>query len=722
MHALSSRTRPGLLCALAAALLAPLLLSHVRAAPDSAAHQPPAGAEILWDEWGTPHIFADDVESLFRAFGWAQMHSHGNLLLRLLAQARGVAAEYGGQDFVPSDRAVRVMGMHDVGRNWYVAQTPAFRANVDAFAAGVNEYAAAHPEALKDTFKPVLPVTGIDVMAHVARDMFLFVAGAGGCEAALPGGGLYEAFPFGSNAWAIGPSRSQSGNALLLANPHLAWSGEQTFYEAQLVAPGYDVYGTTLVGIPVIAIGFNENLGWTHTVNTIDACDLYELTVTADGYLLDGEERAFDSRTDTLRVRAADGTVSEQALPLRRSVHGPVVEKDGQTLAIRIASVGQTLTAGLVEQWWEMGRARTLGEFQAALRRNQLPMFNVIYADRDQHVMAVFAGQVPLRPASHTGSWLGVVPGDSAATLWSDVHPFDDLPQVTDPPGGFVQNSNSPPWSYTLPLVPALDPDAFPPYVSPRFIGWRERRGLRMLLEHPALGLEEMARLKYSTHFELADAVLPELLAAARASGNGMARQAADVLAAWDRQAEPESRGVLLFLAWVVALNPSDQGTLSDVFRVPSDPADPLHTPRGLADPGAAVQALEAAAMQVQALYGRLDVPWGEVGRLARGAIDLPANGFLGDPFGVFRVLFFPPPHLLMGGPAPAVGGDTFIAAVEFSTPLRARVLMTYGNSTQPDSPHFGDQLPLSARGELRPAWRTRAEIEAHLAMRTVIR
>jgi acyl-homoserine-lactone acylase len=680
-----------------------------------------AHTEILWDEWGTPHVYARDAEGVFRGFGWAQMHNHGNLLLRLYAQARGNAAEFGGPEYLQSDRAARIMALPERGREWYAAQTPAFRRNIDAFAAGVNEYAATFSERLDDTFKPMLPLTGADVMAHVARDMFIFVSGESGCSDALPAGALSGTGSAGSNAWAIGPSRSAGGNAMLLANPHLNWAGEHIMFEAHLVAPGYDLYGTALAGFPTITIGFNDRLGWTHSNNPIDACDLYELTPAEGGYRFDGQVRPFETRTETLRVRDADGTSHEEAITLRRSVHGPVVEHDGRLLAIRIASVGQTSAAGLVEQWWEMGRAQNLTEFQAALKRNQLPLFNVIYADRDQHVMAFFGGQVPVRPSGYTGSWRGIVSGDTSATLWTAVHPYEELPGVIDPPGGYVQNSNSSPWSYTFPLVPGLDPAAYPSYVAPRSLSERERRGMRMIEETPRMSLETMIRLKYSTRMELADRLLPELIAAARQSGSEQAQQAAAVLAAWDRSAEPESRGPLLFLLWVSALGVTD-ATLADLFQVAYDPAAPLTTPRGLADPDAAVVALAGAAEQLQALTGRLDTPWGEIARLARGDVDLPASGFIGDPFGVFHVMVPNVERYFAGEPAPVVFGDTFIAAVEFSTPLRARVLMTYGNATQPGSPHIGDQLVLAAQGELRPAWRTREEVEAHLEERTILR
>ena len=289
-------------------------------------------AEIMWDQWGTPHVFAGDTDGLFRAFGWAQMHSHGNLLLRMLAQARGSAAEYGGDRFVPSDRAVRIMNLRQEGRTWYAAQTPAFRRSIDAFAEGINAYAAAHGDRVEDTFTPILPVNGEDVMAHVVRVMFIFLANSSSCPAALPTGSVLDAGSLGSNGWAIGPSRSASGNALLLANPHLAWGGEQTFYEAHLVGPGYDFYGATNLGFPVFTMGFNDNLGWAHTVGTLDACDVYALTPTEGGYVLDGATVPFASTTEVVRVRRDDGSIAEEPLTLRRSVHGPVVEQQGTLL------------------------------------------------------------------------------------------------------------------------------------------------------------------------------------------------------------------------------------------------------------------------------------------------------------------------------------------------------------------------------------------------------
>ena len=681
---------------------------------------PGAGkADILWDEWGVPHIYAGDEASLFRAFGSAQMQSHANLLLELMVRARGEAAAYGGAEFVASDRTVHVMGLRERGQQWYDAQTPQFRADVDAFAAGMTEWADGHRDQLDGRLAPALPIRGPDVFAHVARTTFEFVAETSGCAAVFDGADRPAGRQPGSNGWALGPSRTADGAPLLLANPHLGWSGDQLLYEAQLVSGEVSVYGAALVGFPTISIGFTDKIGWTHTVNPIDACDLYQLTPAGrGGYRYDGAVRPFDTRTDTLRVRRPDGRVVEQPLPLRWAVQGPVVTTDdGRTAAVRITSVGATSTPGLLQQWWDMARAEDLAGFRAVLDRNQLPMFNVLYTGRDEHVFAAFAGQVPRRPADYGGRWDGPVPGDTAATLWTDVLPFAALPQVVDPPGGFVQNSNSAPWTYTLPRVPELDPARYPRDLPGEGLSWRERRGLQLIADHPRMSLDDVVRLKYDTRMGLADRVLPELIAAARTSRDGDAVRAAEVLDAWDRQALPTSRGALLFLAWTLTALP-DGAPADGLFATPYDPGDPLATPRGLADPDGAATALGKAARTLVGLTGRLDVPWGEAMRLQRGTVDLPANGFPGDPYGVFRVLTPDLSRIEGGKPSPVVFGDSFVAAVRFSDPVAARVLTTYGNATQPGSPHAGDQLRISADGQLRTAWLTRAEVEQHVSDR----
>ena len=263
---------------------------------------------------------------------------------------------------------------------------------------------------------------------------------------------------------------------------------------------------------------------------------------------------------------------------------------------------------------------------------------------------------------------------------------------------------------------PALRRQDFPPYLAPGpgFSGFRTQRSLRLLTEDEHVTFEELVAYQSSTRMELADRVLDDLLAAARRHGGATAQRAADVLDGWDRRADADSRGAVLFAAWAQAA--LERGGES-LFAVPWSDQAPVTTPDGLADPRSAAALLEEAAAQAEAAHGRLDVAWGEVYRLRAGMVDLPASGGPGE-FGLLRVLYFAPTE---DEHPQAVFGDTYVAAVEFADPVRARVLLTYGNASQPGSPHVGDQLALYARKELREAWRTREEIEAHLEARELL-
>ncbi|MGQ4647397.1 penicillin acylase family protein [Lyngbya aestuarii] len=664
--------------------------------------------EILWDNWGVPHIYSQDTEGLFQAFGWAQTSSHGNLMLRLYGQARGRAAEYWGEKYLESDHYVRTMGIPARGQQWYAAQSPTMRRYLDAFAAGINAYAQENPEQIDDQVEAVLPINGADILAHVQRVIhFHFVVNPQ--QIASPGARIIQA---GSNGWAIAPTHSASGHAMLLANPHLPWSDLYLLYEAQLTAPGIDAYGVAFVGMPALAIAFNDHLGWTATVNTFDGADIYQLTLAEGGYLLDGEVRPFRTESQTLKIRQADGSLREEQLVIRHSIHGPVIaQKDGTARAVRVVGLEEP---HLMEQLWQMAQSTNRKQFEAALQSLQLPMFNLLYADQEGQILYIFNAQVPVRSQGDWDYWQGIVPGDTSETLWQKYHPYQDLPRVLNPASGWLQNTNDPPWTTTFP--PAINSQDYPSYLAPNSLGkvpdiFRSQRSIRMLREDQEISFEEMIADKFSSRLEMADRLLDELIAAARELGNDLGRQAADVLQAWDRQTDAHSRGAVLFTLWAQAM-PS-----SELFAQPWQEQSPLITPNGIANLSKAVEVLEETAAQLKSNYGLLDVPWGEVVRLRYGAEDLPASGSLGQ-LGSFRVLFVAPTD---DGHFQTLGGDSYIAAIEFSGSVKAKVLNTYGNATQPGSPHIGDQLPLYSRGELRPAWRTREEIEAHLESRQLL-
>jgi len=683
------------LVAIAAALL---IATHSNQRIDAAPPQSSAGGatEIHWDKWGIPHIFAPDLSNALYAFGWAQMQSHGDLMLRLYGQARGRGAEYWGAEFADADRWVRTMGVPARAARWAKEQNAEVRAPLDAFVAGINAYAKTNGDRLAGNVKAVLPVTVEDVHAHIQRVIhFTFLA-----NPQLIDGQGRRWTDAGSNTWAVAPSRSASKHALLLANPHLPWNDLFTWYESQIVVPGVMAYGAALVGSPAIAIAFNNRLGWSHTNNTIDGADLYELQLSGDGYRWNDGVRPFETREEVLKIRQPDGTLTEERLTVRESVHGPVVRAlPGKALALRVAGIDQPDITG---QYWNMIRARSLAEFEAAERPLQMPFFTTMYADVEGHIMHLFGGRTPVRPAGDY-DWSNIVPGTSSATLWTSTHPYAELPRVVDPPTGWLQNANDPPWTTTFPV--AIDPNKFPRYMAPRAMGLRPQQSAAMLMADSSITFEEFEQYKHSTHMLLADRVLGDLIPAAKAAG-GPAAEAAAVLEKWDRSADANSRGAVLFEAWYRTLARRGQ-----IFATRWSEADPMNTPKGLANVPVAVQVLGEVAAQVAKARGSMDVAWGEVYRLRVGGRDLPANGGPND-LGIFRVVSYAEDK---DGKFRAVGGDSYVATMEFGPTVRARSLISYGNASQPGSPHVGDQIELFAAKQLKVVWLVRADIEKNL-------
>jgi acyl-homoserine-lactone acylase len=715
--------------------------------------------EILWDNYGIPHVYASDVEGVIRGYGYAQMEAHAETLLSNLARARGRAAEYFGAGpagaFVQSDIQVRTFDIPSRAQRWLVEGGELQRDYLEAAVAGMNEYAALHGDTIAPAFRQLLPIVPEDVLANFQLTVnFTFQSEQSGVPQLLsawqsgqiaavsPAGQVAHAARDGSNGWALAPRLSAAGHAMLMGNPHLPWGNNQPiqglglyqWFEANLVVgePGHprlNAEGASFVGAPFLGIGYTDQLGWTHTNNTIKNADLYELTLTGpDTYLWEGLPRAFEHRSDSIKILQPDGSTVTRALDVVSSVHGPVITqpRGNKVLALRVAGLD---APSPVAQYWAMIRAHDLQQFIDANSALQMPFFNVIYADRDGHIMYVFGGRQPVRSGGSFYDWAGILPGDRASALWTETLEWEQLPRAIDPPGGFVQNGNDAPWTATFPQV--IRTADFPAWIAPLQMDLRPQHGASFLLSKPSFTVADLLAGKMSTRMVLADRLAPDLIQAALASNNTSAVAAANVLAAWDHSADASSRGALLFEAWydAYAANPAVPKDSSlplyytyPAFRVPYDPADPLHTPQGLAETAVAVQTLIAVAQKVQSLYGALDVPWGSVHRTVLATRDPTLQGVIplsndpesgpDDVFGPVRTVWpFPAPD---GRSIWHYGGDGYVQLVEFTPKgARAQALLSYGNWSRPGSPHITDQLPLFDAKQLRPVLRTRADVEA---------
>lgn len=672
---------------------------------------PLKGTEILWDTWGIAHIFAPDHPSLFYAYGYAQMEAHSELLLRLYAQARGRGAEIYGEQYLEADRWVRTNGLPARAREWAKGQSPQFGALIVSFVDGLNAWAKEHQNDLSAEAKQVLPISVEDVYAHCLRVIhYDWIINPQKLDTRLR---RAEVETHGSNEWAIAPSYSANGHAMLLSNSHLQWGDMHTYFEVQLTAPGVTSYGAVWVGFPVLRQCFTDYVGWTQTTNNPSESDLYRLTLKDGGYVLDGAVKPFEVSREVIKVKGKDGSMRDEPLTIRRTVHGPVVaDRNGLTIAMRVAAIDRPK---LFEQFWRMGLAKNLAEWKDAMRMQQLPLFNTAYADRDGHIGYVYNATLPVHPTGDYRYWQGIVPGDKSELISSSIVPFDQVPQVFDPPTGWVQNSNDMPWTSVYPMM--LDSTKYAAgFAAPQGITQRAQRGIRILsgFTGKKMTFADVKAGKLSTRVETADQFVDDLVATARKIGTERARRAADVLQKWDRQAENSSDGMLLFYKFMTEAGNGFANIGG--FAVAGDDRQPLTTPRGFGDPARAMAALDKVAGDVEKEYGKLNVPWGEVLRFRRGNVDLPGNG-APSQLGAIRTVGVTP---FKDGKVEGMSGDTFFAVVEFSTPIHAEGLLSYGNWSKKGSPHVEDQIKLMSRKEMRPIWKDRKDIEAHLEARKI--
>lgn len=670
--------------------------------------------EILWDTFGVPHVFGRDEAGMFYGFGWAQVKSHANLVLRLYGQAQGRAAEYWGDDYAASDRWVVSNGIYERARQWYARQTPQFQKDLDAFAAGMTQSAWANAANIDPEVMKVLPITGVDVIAHAHRLFnFIYVTSLQQVE------NIKDKHDVGgSNAWAVAPAKSRDGSTMLLANPHLPWAPSFfTYYEAGLEAPGIHMYGATQIGLPILRFDFDDRHGFTNTVNTILGATIYKLTPAPggfeQGYMFDGQVKPFEVHHASFKIRQSDGSMKAEDVAIRTAVQGPVfVTKAGDTVALKVAGLERPEA---LKEYFDLGMAKTYDQALAAFRELQVPTFNIVYADREGNVLYVDNGIEPKRAKGDFAYWKGLVPGDTSDTLWSDkdVMSFDEIPHVANPPSHFVQNTNDPPWTSTMPQ--AIHYKDYPPYIAVEGpLSMRNEQSLHLMADSGKISYQDFIRLKHTTRALLADRMVPDLIEAVGTSSDPDIQKAVSVLKAWDHQYNADSKGALLFEEWVKAFaGPTmlNQQNYAEKW----DPEKPIETPRGIKDPAVALSTLKTAVANTVKLYGAVDRPYGEVSRFHIGEVNLPANGGMGN-LGIFRTITWGP---MKDGERIPLAGETWVSMVEFSRPMKAMGVMSYGDSSQPGSKHNSDQLKYVASRTLRTLWVKRPDVEKHVEERT---
>ncbi len=668
-------------------------------------------AIIRRDTYGVPHITADTDEAAAFAMGFAVAEDHAVEMGKLYLIARGDAARWFGTDYLDGDFAQKRMGNLEGARRALEDTGDGYRRWLHGFVTGVNYFAQLHRAELPEWF-PVVTEADLIAFSHEgASSAAVRPPRAVGGE----GGGEGED---GSNALAISGARSTTGAPILLANPHLRWTAQ--YWEAQITVPGqFNFYGSLTVGLPVLRAGFNENIGYAQTNNNVDLVDHYVVPLdpkTPGNYVFKGKSLPFKRQSVRVEVLQPDGQVATEERAFLATDFGPVVS---QTATHAIVSRSAD-TWRFHEGYYDLYFAKDMAGFMTALSRQLIPSSNFTYADGDGNIQYIWNSALPKRPDA-TVDYLGVVPGDDDRYFFAGVVPLSEVPRFLNPASGYVMNSNNPPWFATV--RERLNPVKFPPYMEQGEPGLRPQQALHMLEAHKGkFSPDDIRKLKYTSHLLITERVLPDLLAAgAKVKGpSADLRAGLRILTSWDKATAPKSKGAVLFQAfWGLY-----ERAAKPAFREAWSNDKVIDTPTGLADPAAALTALEQAVALVREKYGAPDVAWGEVNRYRFGDLDLPGHGGP-QGFGQYTAQTFDPPADPAakqniagrpGGDAPILGGgDGWVMLVNFTKPVRAQGILAYGQSSNPASPHSRDQIKLFAENKLRPLWFTEAEVKANL-------
>ncbi len=658
--------------------------------------------------------------------GYAQAEDYGVRVILSLIRSKGWMGRTFGRDSLSTDFAAALD--HARVEQTYHLLDPDTRAMYDGFAEGVNRYIRANASTLPAWAKPVFH--GHDVAAGDIGSANVGTAerlvtrwlqrSASGARPAAPrdsGDDATEArdarlgadADVGSNAWALAPSRTKSGRAILLRNPHLAWTAG--YWEAHVTVPGkMDFYGDFRIGSAFSVIGgFNRDLGWATTNNAPDLDEVYELELDpsdADRYRFDGTTIPvrYENVTVAYRIGRTDDSVVSETRRVAFTPLGPVVHRTATRLYVVRAGPDGEYRAGA--QFLAMMRAHNLVEWKAALAMRARATSNLTYADRAGNILTIWMGTVPRLPTPSGGDSMPI-PARGSADVWTRLIALDSLPQTLNPRGGYVHNENDAPHFANMNAL--LDTARYPDNVERGELRLRSQHALQLIGGRNKLSLEDVLRRKHSMRMLLADRVKADLVAAVKMSSpSPKVARALSVLEQWDNTVAPDSRGGLLFETWWRRY----QGQARDSAYAEKWSWKKLtSTPRGIGQPARAAEAFAWATDEMLRRYQRVDVAWGEVHRVRRGAVNEPVGGCSGA-LGCFRVLSY---ETQADGTRNANSGDGWILAVEFGARApRAFSVLAYGQSADSTSPHFADQAAMFARGQLKPVHFLEADISAH--------
>ncbi len=671
---------------------------------------------ITRDNWGVPHIYGPtDADAVFGMM-YAQCEDDFKRVERNYLDALGWMARAYGESYIWHDLRARMFLDSNEAVALYEGSPDWLKQICDSWAAGINYFLHTHPAIQPDyirRFKPWMPFTfsegsiGGDI-TRIRLDGVKAFYGDGKSGFLDPSWSL-EAETTGSNGFAIAPEKSKSGSALFLINPHTSFY----FRTEQHVQSdeGLNVYGASTWGQFFIYQGFNENCGWMHTSTYADAIDQYRETIarTEEGYFYRYGKQTLPVEEKRVTIPYRDGDVmQEKVFTLYYTHHGPVIRREGESW-ITFRMMNRPKDA--LRQSFLRTKANDYDSFVETMAIRTNSSNNTVYADGDGRIAYWHGNFIPKR-VNPDLNYNGLVNGSDPNADWDGLLELDEMIHVVDPPNGWIQNCNATP--YTVAGTASPSPKDFPDYVAPDRENFRGINAVRVLDDYEAFDLDDLINAANDPTLAAFEKLIPALVEAVRKASvkdDSDIREAIDLLGNWDFHYGEQSIATTLAVYWgerVYDLARSRRTDKDVQERILLDELILRHCREE-----EMMEALQEAIASLQTDFGDWKTPWGAINRFQRltGNIQeiyddnkpsVPV-GFTSSRWGSLAAYGTTSPDNVKRRYGRR--GNSFVAVVEFGPKLKARAIVSGGQSGNPESPNFTDQAELFCKGQFREVY-----------------
>jgi len=664
---------------------------------------------IIRDNWGIPHVYGNTDAAAVFGLLYAQCEDDFQRVEMNYIEKLGRMAEVKGESSLYDDLLIRLQIDSTDAKNDYAKAPSWLKQLLDAYADGINFYLFKHPEVkpvLLNAFKPWYPllwtdgsIGAIDIGGVTTNELKNFYG-----NEHLPTAKIFsenEQLTSGSNGFAFAPSKTASGNAILYINPHV------TFYfrpEVQMVSKeGLNAYGAVTWGQFFVYQGFNEHCGWMHTSSYADVADLYAEKVQQQNgkwmYYYNHQWLPIQQKQITIYYSNGGNKIAK-TFTTYFTHHGPVMaQRNHQWIAVK--AMNRSMNS-LIQSWLRT-KANNFDEFKKTMELYSNTSNNTVYADDKGNIAYWHGNFMPRRDTAY--NWALPVDGTTAATEWKGLHTLNEIIHVYNPATGFIENCNSTPFTVSGSSSPLKQ--NYPHYMAPDGQNFRGVLAVKLWENATQLTLNKVIKTAYNTHLSAFDILIPALLKAYDVEKNNYPNleQPIQLLQHWNRNASATSVATTLAIEWGQKLLPEIMKNKDE-----GDEADQVEKTIRFVQQASSVSLLQPLQRVIEQLtqnFGTWQVAWGDINRYQRltGSINeifddnkpsLPV-GFAASTWGCIPSFV----SKTFNGTKKRYGynGNSFICAVEFGKIVKAKSLLTGGESGHVSSPHFSDQVAMYTNG-----------------------